>query len=248
MFAVSALRAGFASGLTLVAACSLLVIVASAQDSRPKLVPSALEKDSKGWTDLLAATGPDLKGWVRGPIPPPPKGKLVEPLQWKIDSSTGYLVCEGNGGHEWIRWDQEFGDAIFHVEFRYTFVEGKKGYNSGVYARNSADAAIWHQAQIGDRSGGYLFGASPDANGKLKSFNTNKKGVPSLVRAAGEWNTLEITAKGKDLTLWTNGVETAAFHNCGAPTGYVGLEAEGYRIEFRNVKVKPLVEGKEAGR
>ena len=244
----SASRPGFVRALAFIAAWSAVAGPALAQESRPAPSPSALEKDPAGWTDLLAGAGPDLKGWTRGPIPPPPKGKLQDRLQWKIDPSTGYLVCEGNGGHEWLRWDQELGDAVFHVEFRYTPVEGKKGYNSGAYARNSADAAIWHQAQFGDRSGGYLFGESPDSKGKLKSFNTLKKGEKSLVRAAGEWNTLEITAKDKDLTLWTNGVETAAFHECGAARGYVGLEAEGYRIEFRNVKVKPLAEGKEAGK
>ena len=30
------------------------------------------------------------------------------------------------------------------------------------------------------------------------------------------------------------------WHDCEVPRGFVGLEAEGYRIEFRNVKVKPL--------
>jgi len=48
-----------------------------------------------------------------------------------------------------------------HAEFRYTRVEGKAGYNSGVYVRNNKDGSLWHQAQIGDATGGYLFGLNP---------------------------------------------------------------------------------------
>src|SRR5262249_52378616 len=93
--------------------------------------PSALERDPSGWTDLLAAAGRKLEGWVRGPIPP--TGKLNPRSQWSLDPTTGHLVCEGNGGHEWLRWDRELGDGIFHVEWRFTPVPGKKKYNSGIY-------------------------------------------------------------------------------------------------------------------
>ena len=62
------------------------------------------------------------------------------------------------------------------------------------------------------------------------------------VKPAGEWNTFEITSRGRDMTLWVNGAVTNEWHECDVPKGYLGLEAEGYRIEFRNVKVKPLDE------
>ena len=55
------------------------------------------------------------------------------------------------------------------------------------------------------------------------------------MKPAGEWNTFEITCKGKDMALWVNGAVTCEWHDCEAyPKGYVGLEAEGFRIEFRN--------------
>ena len=198
---------------------------------------SALERDPQGWTDLLAHAGPKLEGWVRGPVPP--EGKLNPRTQWSLDASTGYLICEGNGGHEWLRWDRELSDFIFHVEWRFTAVPGKKGYNSGVYARNSADARIWHQAQTGDGSGGYLFG-NTQVGGVVKRFNRSQRGRASRVKPAGEWNTFEITCRRKDMTLWVNGAITTRWQECEVPRGYVGLEAEGWRIEFRNVKVKTL--------
>ena len=60
------------------------------------------------------------------------------------------------------------------------------------------------------------------------------------VKPAGEWNTFEVTARGKVLTLWVNGAVTCEFTDCGLAKGLVGLEAEGYRIEFRNLKIKLL--------
>jgi hypothetical protein len=50
---------------------------------------------------------------------------------------------------------------------------------------------------------------------------------------------LVFACKGKDVTLWVNGAVTNEWHGCEVPEEYVGLEAEGFRIEFRNVKVKP---------
>jgi len=60
------------------------------------------------------------------------------------------------------------------------------------------------------------------------------------VRPAGEWNTIEITARGKALTLWVNGAVTREVKDGGHPRGLVGVEGEGFRIEFRNLKVKEL--------
>ena len=133
---------------------------------------SALERDSKGWTDLLSQAGAKLEGWTRGPIPS--TGKLKDHSQWTLDKDAGILVCEGDGGHEWLRWDDEMADCIFHVEWRFTVVPGKRGYNSGIYARNSADARVWHQAQTGDGSGGFLFGDTL-VNGATKRFNLSKQ-------------------------------------------------------------------------
>jgi hypothetical protein len=214
-----------------------LLLAAALGGLAPPDSRSALEESPEGWTDLLAKAGPELSGWTRGPVPA--TGRLNPRSPWAHDPATGVLVCEGNGGHEWIRWDQELGDFVFHVEWRFTPVPGKNGYNSGIYARNSADARTWHQAQTGDASGGYLFGDTP-VDGSLRRFNLSKEKTGPPVKPAGEWNTFEITCRGTDMTLWVNGGVTNAWHECRVPKGYVGLEAEGWRIEFRNVKVKRL--------
>jgi hypothetical protein len=216
---------------------SLLVLVIAAATCAVEPSPSALERDPEGWVDTLAGAGSNLKGWTRGSIPP---GKRVSPeSQWRVDGETGYLVCEGNGGHEWVRWDRMLSDFVFHVEWRFTSRPGKSGYNSGIYARNSADATVWHQAQTGSGSGGYIFGDTL-VGGTSLAINLAKQSREQRVKPAGEWNTYEITCKGRDMILWVNGAVTNAWHDCEVPRGFVGLEAEGWRIEFRNVKVKPL--------
>jgi hypothetical protein len=225
----------FARAMVLLAWMGPSVGLLAAQEAE---TPAALERDPSGWTDLLAGAGPELKGWARGPIPP--RAKLNPRSQWSIDPETGHLVCEGNGGHEWLRWDAPVGDGIFHVEWRFAPAEGKEGkYNSGMYARNSADARIWHQAQTGDASGGYIFGET-EVDGKLERINLSKQSKRSRVKPAGEWNTFELACKGKEMTLWVNGAITNRWDDCRVPRGYVGVEAEGYRIEFRNVKLKVM--------
>lgn len=214
----------------IVGASLLCTLLASGAESRSKL-----ESNPEGWEDILPTA--DLKGWSRVPVPP---GGQLGRQQWHVDADKKLLICDGDGGHDMLLLDREIGDAVFHFEFRYTKIEGKTGYNSGAYVRNSKDGAIWHQAQFGDASGGYLFGESPQPGGQKKFFTLNKQVTEGRVKPVGEWNTMEITAQGKVLTLWVNGAVTCQFEDCGSAKGWLGLEGEGFRIEFRNLKVKSL--------
>jgi hypothetical protein len=197
--------------------------------------PSALETDPKGWLDLLAKG--DLSDWKRVAIPP--GGKLKEKSPWSYDAATKHLICDGVGIHEILAYNKEFADGIFHVEWRFKKIDDKKGYNSGVYVRNSADGDIWHQAQVGSKNVGYIFGTTL-IDGKKASIPKNQLKGPQRGKEAGEWNTYEITCKGKTMTLWVNGAVTAIWDSCEVPSGYLGLEAEGWYIEFKNLKFKVL--------
>ena len=74
----------------------------------------------------------------------------------------------------------------------------------------------------------------------MKPFNFQKEMHEQRVKPAGEWNTCELTCKGRNVTLWVNGAVTNEWKSCQVPRGYAGLEAEGCAFEFRNVKVKML--------
>jgi len=192
--------------------------------------PGLLASEPSGWTSVQP--GPDLAGWTRGPWP---ATAALGPQQWSVDPATGHLVCDGKGGHEWLRYDREMGDAVFHVEWRFTPVEGAEKYNSGVFARTAADLSVWHQAQVALK-GGFLFGVTP-VGGVAKRVAQEPAGA--RVSPAGEWNTYEVVARGRTLSLWVNGAFTSEIA-VDVPRGYVGLEAEGWRIEFRNLKIKQL--------
>jgi hypothetical protein len=213
--------------LLLISACAALCAAET---------PSALQSQPKGWKDILPK--PSLQGWTRVAIPP------TQPLspdnQWKVDTRNKLLACEGDKGHEWLRYDRPLADFIFHVEFRYTKLEDEKArYNSGIYGRNDARGDIWHQAQIGGGTGGYFFGVT-EAGGERKRLNLLDKTQPSRVKPAGEWNTVEIHAQGDKMSLWVNGDITSVWENMEVRQGHIGLEAEGFRIEFRNLRLKEM--------
>lgn len=196
---------------------------------------SQLESGPDGWEDILPPA--DLSGWTRLSVPPTAQ---IGRQQWHVDADRKLLICDGDGGHDMLLLDRELGDAVFHFEFRYDKIEGKSGYNSGAYIRNSKDGLVWHQAQMGDASGGFLFGRAVASDEPAARFSLSKQVTDPRVKPAGEWNTMELTAKGKVLTLWVNGAVTCKFEDCQNLKGYLGLEGEGYYIEFRNLKVKEL--------
>jgi hypothetical protein len=45
---------------------------------------------------------------------------------------------------------------------------------------------------------------------------------------------------GKQVMLWVNGAVVNQWNDCEVPSGHIGLEAEGFRIEFRSVQLKRL--------
>ena len=215
---------------------SVFLISGLATCALPAQEKSALESGPTGWTDIFPNAG--LKGWTRGAIPP--QDALKDYAGWKPDAKSRVLLCEGDKlGHEWLRYDRELADFLLHVEWRFHKLEGSPRYNSGIFVRNSADGVIWHQAQTGNASGGFIFGNTP-VNGQPQRINLSKQIREQRVKPAGEWNEYEIRCEGRNIRLWVNGAVTSEFADCEVPKGYIGLEAEGYPIEFRNIRIKPL--------
>ncbi|MGH9326938.1 MAG: 3-keto-disaccharide hydrolase [Terriglobia bacterium] len=199
------------------------------------LMAAGRHAGSSGWVNITPRES--LQEWTRVAIPPT---RPLNPVsQWKVDARRHMIVCEGNGGHEWLRYDHEYKDFVFEVEWR--LVKGPRGtkYNSGIFVRNNTDGSIWYQAQVGSASGGYFFGENP-VHGTLARFNLYGAVAQNDVKPAGQWNEYQILCKGKDLTLWVNGDKQSQFTECNNPAGYIGLEAEGSRIEFRDLKVKMI--------
>jgi hypothetical protein len=174
--------------------------------------------------------------WSRVAIPP--DHPVSQTPQWHIDYAKKQILCDGNGGHEWLRFDRKFTNFAFHVKWRFTPVKTPNPkYNSGVFFRNNLDGSIWHQAQT-SQAGGYIFGLTP-IDGKPTRFSLQKDMTENRVKAPGEWNTFDIRCVGDTCTLAVNGtvVNTA---KVGQATGYVGLESEGYQITFKDLRLHEL--------
>jgi len=176
-----------------------------------------------------------MDAWTRVAIPP--DHPVSQIAQWHIDPSKQVIVCDGNGGHEWLRFNREFRNFTFHVKWRFTRLPDSPAYNSGVFFRNNEDGSIWHQAQTA-LNGGYIFGVTL-IDGKVTHFNELKNMTENRLHPPGKWNTYDIRCVADTCALAVNGAVVNTIHN-GVEKGYIGLEAEGYRIEFKNLIVKEL--------
>jgi hypothetical protein len=226
--------------LPLLAAALSVFAIAQNQSGPPQ--------DTEGWRDLLP--DPSFKNWTRLPLLP--TRPMSETSQWKVDTEARTLLSEGDKGHEWLRYDQQFANFLFHVEWRFIKTPDKAKYNSGIYFRNNLDGWMYHQAQIGVE--GYIFAITP-VNGVIQRVNLQGKPWPESSASAFkalsiskenrlkdllEWNTYDVRCDGKKITMWVNGGWQSEYTECEVPKGYVGLESEGHRIEFRNIKLKEL--------
>ena len=196
---------------------------------------STLEKDSLGWIDLFPNA--EMKDWKRVAL----EVGLVEKHPWSVQGDI--LLCEGAGAKEMLLYDKPFADGVFHLEWRFRKLDGKQDYNSGAYVR-TLDGTVWHQIQIAHLDKppfmGDLFG---DMSVKGKTERVIIPGTgPQHINPPGQCNLYEITCRGKQVDVWMNGHSTLTWNDCAVAKGMVGMQAEFFTIEFRNLKFKPLAQ------
>ena len=74
----------------------------------------------------------------------------------------------------------------------------------------------------------------------MQRFNFKDQMKENRVKPAGEWNHYEITVQGDKVTLAINGAVVSELTGCGLRKGYLGFEAEGYEVTFKNIQLKKL--------
>jgi hypothetical protein len=107
--------------------------------------------------------------------------------------------------------------------------------NSGIFIRcdqaDKIDSKICYEVNIFDKR--------PDPSYGTGAIVDVAK-VDPMPKAAGKWNTYEITAKGPHLTVVLNGQKTADVEDSKHLGGHFALQYGSGVVKFRKVEIKPL--------
>jgi len=183
---------------------------------------------------------PGLAGFRRVAIEP-----LAQKPVWTFGADGKTLVIEGVGAKEMLLSEKESGDGVLHVEWRFRKLDAldgatKPSYNGGVYVRTALDGKSWVQAQVAHLekppTAGDLMAQVPDVKERVNVFQT----AASPERPIGEWNTYDLTMRGKSIELVVNGKPTVTWNDCPMSRGHVGLQAEGAAVEVRAFRFREL--------
>jgi hypothetical protein len=164
--------------------------------------------------------GTSLDGWQ-------PIGRRES--QW---SAVGGILKNAESGANLVT-SQTFDDFKLHLEFRVP-----EGANSGVYLRGR------YELQIDDAAG-----REPSSHhlGGLYGFIAPSENV---ARAAGEWQSMDVTLVGRMLTYVLNGttvicnqeipgITGGALDNAEAEPGPLLLQGDHGPVEYRNIVITP---------
>ena len=150
--------------------------------------------------------------------------------QWKV--IDGILTSEKSGVN--LVTEEKFTDFKLHAEFRYP-----EGSNSGLYLRGR------YEVQIADNKG-----SEPSSilfAGVYGLLTPNEM----VAKAAGEWQTYDITLTGRKVTIVANGktviseqnipgMTGGALDNDEAAPGPIMIQGDHGPIEFRKLEITPI--------
>jgi hypothetical protein len=217
-----------------------------------KIRPIEAEKKT-GWRSLF--DGKTTEGWRGYKMDKMPPGwKVIDGALVRVSGGAG---GKGAGGGDDIITVEQFDNFELQLEWKIVDQAG----NSGIVLRASEDAVTsWHtgpEMQILDnaaypgRSVLELAGACYDLYAPSKDAS----------RPRGEWNAVRVVADGRHFEHWLNGVKLLEYE-LGSddwnqrvakskfkdmkrfkepPTkGHICLQDHTARIEFRNIKIRPI--------
>ena len=176
----------------------------------------------KGWTTLIdGATG--LENWNR-----------IGDANWRAQDGT-IMADQGKGGY--LISKNSYKDFQIRAEFWADHTT-----NSGIFIRmsNPADVTATNAYEVN------IFDQRPDP-----AYGTGGivgvAAVSPMPRAGGKWNTFDITARGSQLVVFFNGVQTVNIQDGKHTQGPFSLQygggannAPGGAIKWRKVQVRAL--------
>jgi hypothetical protein len=179
-----------------------------------QLAPQAVGQTGPGWVTLT--DGKTMGDWTS-----------TGEANWRIED--GALVADkGKGGH--LVTKNSYKNFQIYAEFW-----ADEEANSGIFIRCKDPAAIGartcYEVNIFDKRPDPSYGT-----GSIVYFAE----VNPMPKAAGKWNTFEITADGRHLVVTLNGQKTVDIRNGMFEEGHFTLQYGAGTIKFRKVAVKPL--------
>ena len=184
--------------------------------SAGSLVSKAVSQEA-GWITLF--DGKSLDGWDQ-----------VGKSNWRVED--GAIVVDKMAGKEagYLVSKKPYKNFIVRVEFW-----PSDDANSGIYFRCLDPKKITdrtcYEANIFDQRQDPSYGT-----GAITRYVE----VNPMPKAGGKWNTYEVTANGRDITVVLNGQMTAKLRNGMFDEGPIVLQHGAGGIKFRKIEVKPL--------
>ena len=184
--------------------------------------------------------GSDLDGW--GGFH---DGQPVD-AAWSV--ADGLLICTGEP-QGYLSTDGEYQDYRLVLEWRWPEEPG----NSGVLLRiagepqrlpSCAEAQL-KNGNAGDMYGfhGFVIEGPADRLSPIRRLGGNRLArMADGERPAPDWNRYEITGQGPTITLRINGELVNEATNCTVRPGKIGLQSEGAPIQFRDIRLTPILD------
>ena len=171
-----------------------------------------------GWTTLYDSSS-NLNRWT-----------LVGDANWRIQDGAIQADFLRSKTPSYLVTKTTYQDMEIRAE---VWVDGES--NSGIFIRcQQADkigADSCYEINIGD--------SRPDPSYGTGAIVDVAK-VSPMPRAGGQWNLLEITAKGDQLSVKLNGQVTAQARDSKHAKGYLALQYGSGVVKFRKVQIRPL--------
>ncbi|MGH7308131.1 MAG: 3-keto-disaccharide hydrolase [Candidatus Rokuibacteriota bacterium] len=202
-----------ASAPTVALVLGLIVIAVAAIH----VAPPASGQSGPGWVTLLDGT--NMGDWNR-----------VGETNWRLEGGAVVADKRTSKGPAHLVSKNTYKDFQVYVEFW-----ASDDANSGIFLRcqdptNITDRSCY-EANIFDQRKDPTYGT-----GGIVHFAE----VNPMPKAAGKWNTYEITARGRQIIVVLNGQKTAELHNGLFEEGSLTLQHGAGVIKFRKVAIRPL--------
>jgi len=194
----------------LLALCAALLFVAST------ILGCATGSSESGWITLVDGTAKSLANF-----------NAIGDANWRAEGGA-IVARKGKGGH--LVSKKSYKDFQIYAEFW-----AEQTTNSGIFIRGTQPQKVGTDTAYEVN----IFDQRPDPTYGTGAI-VGVAEVNPMPKAGGKWNTYEITAKGRQISVVLNGQKTVELHNGLFSEGNIALQHGSGVIKFRKAAIKPL--------